>query len=108
MTSAEFQREIDWHVENLESYIDGVSREDGGEGDLLDYFCDAAGIGYREDANGEYESAFVYLTWGNPTIELDTATGEIYGHRWNFHGSAFLSDCGKKAVNEFLKEIHDC
>ena len=46
MPNSEFQREMEWHVANLENYIDGISTDDGGEGDLLNYFMDAAGTRY--------------------------------------------------------------
>ena len=94
------------HIDEPAQTIEGIAY-DNDFGGMLDFFDDAAGFGYRENAKGEYESAHVLLTYG-PTIELDTATGEIYCYFYSDTGEARLSKTSTKNVNEFFRELHDC
>lgn len=77
------------------------------EGELLDFFADSAGVGYRETDAGNYKSALVYLTF-QPTIKLDTATGDIFCHFYSERGETRLNGNARKAVDEFWGAIHDC
>lgn len=103
MGNLEFQLQISDMALKLEEIA-----YEGDYEEYLDYFGDAAGFRCREDDSGEYQSAFVFLVWGGPTIELDTAKGTVEGHWLEKHGKAFLSDRAIKNINEFFKTVHDC
>lgn len=94
------------HVDCLAARIEEIAC--GNEySNLIDYFGDAAGIGFRETDAGEYESAIVALTF-QPTINFDTATGEIHCCFYNERGKAKLSSLANRNVNEFFRTIHNC
>ena len=103
MSNLEFQTEVNLMASKLEE----IAYDDDFD-DYLDYFGGAAGISYREDDSGEFQSAFVFLAWGHPTIELDTAKGTVEGHNWLNHGIAFLSNRAIKNINGFFRALHDC
>ena len=94
------------HIDQLAQTLEVIAYEND-FGEMLDFFGDAAGIGYRENAQGEYESAHVLLTYG-PTIEFNTATGEVYCCFYSDTGEARLSKSATKNINEFFRTIHDC
>lgn len=96
-------QEMKAYFGDAEFFAQGIEAAAESYSDLLDHFGDAAGFGFRTNSAGEYESTFVYLTFG-PTATFDSATGEVCA----FNTTATISASANRAVNEFFSSVFNC
>lgn len=79
--------------------------EDGETATAWDYVSDALDIEYRVNAQGEYKSAELLVSFGGPNAWVDTARGELIVTWWSSPVRVDLPEEFVGGIDEVCREL---
>lgn len=84
-----------------------LEEDEAEQATAADYFAEALDFDFITDANKEYKGARVLVTWGGPSISVDTERGAVVLSWWGDTARANMSSDAVEIVDEFAREIFE-
>ena len=92
-------------IDMLESHDYRVD-EDGSDVTAWDYLTDALDIEYIVSNELNFLGAIILVSYGGPSIRVNTRTMEVIGHWWgDSYTESFRDNLG---VHEAAEELYEC